>query len=91
MDENDPREVKLKRLTDSFNEDYIKAKDTHKDSLFLLKQTYEKFLLLSKRIENDLAAKRKEIFQSNKDYEALLFDTENDIWYLLVLLLVLLL
>jgi len=33
-------------MSDSFNDDYIKAKETHKETLIMLKQIYEKFMTL---------------------------------------------
>jgi hypothetical protein len=37
LDENDPREIKLKRMSEMFNDEYGKAKENHKESLVLLK------------------------------------------------------
>ena len=40
-----------------FGDDYLKAKETHKESLIVLKQIYEKFLVVQMRVENDLTQK----------------------------------
>jgi hypothetical protein len=57
LDENDTREAKLKRVSDAYLDEYTKAKENHKDSLFLLKTIYERFGVLNTRIETDLDKK----------------------------------
>lgn len=54
LDDNDPRESKLKKLSDNFNEEYLKARENHKETLFVLKTVYEKFNNLTTKVENDL-------------------------------------
>jgi hypothetical protein len=43
LDENDPKEGKLKRITDQYSEEFTKSKDSHKDTLITLKSIYERF------------------------------------------------
>lgn len=54
LDDNDPRESKLKKLSDNFNDEYVKARENHKETLFVLKTVYEKFNTLTTKVENDL-------------------------------------
>lgn len=69
MDENDQRELKLKRVSDAFNEDYVKAKDAHKEALMNVKNAYEKFNGLINKAERDLIASRNDVKEINIEFE----------------------
>jgi hypothetical protein len=42
-------------MSDMFGEEYLKAKEAHKESLVQLKSVYEKFMVVQMRVENDLS------------------------------------
>ncbi|KAM3129326.1 hypothetical protein pb186bvf_018542 [Paramecium bursaria] len=75
---SDPREIKLKKLAESFSNDVLKAKEARVESLTQLTGIYKAYEILSKRNELELQSNRQNVSEMDNEYDQLIFETEHD-------------
>jgi len=78
FDESDQHEVRLRDLFEHSQDEVYKLRDQHRESLYYMKNVYDDYSALSKRVDNDINKLRQQILEIDENYREILIQSETE-------------